>query len=352
MMIEAADKSWGIRFSMETGLRMLFESGQDQVGRTNGEIMLRRWRPYIYYCIDNCLYEIEMAWDMDGFGTGNAKNSTATEVGSIMQKGVVHFHLENLNPFLPTMDIGGDVSALSFGLSRRGSSTVGAQLEYDLLTRNIGPNTGRAGWGVVFNWDDRSLSGIGIPGRIGRYQLSMASISEGDDNLSSFTDRKDFGSYISVFPFSELKNKWLRGFMFELGSWFCNVDQRQQAINGCNRFRIRDNGDAARQTLFDTGANSIGEGLFTAISPGITWTVGAYRLRAMGAFAQAADGNFTPPTAVSKRGKKRAHDFLIGHDLFLWSPKGFFTGSPNTPGSILVSTQLSAHRRVVRCTKM
>ena len=69
MMIEAADKSWGIRFSMETGLRMLFESGQDQVGRTNGEIMLRRWRPYIYYCIDNCLYEIEI-----GLGYGRIWN--------------------------------------------------------------------------------------------------------------------------------------------------------------------------------------------------------------------------------------------------------------------------------------
>ena len=76
--IEAADKSWGIRFSMETHLRWLFESGQDAVGRTNGEIMLRRWRPEIYYCIDNCLYEIDMRFDMDGFGTGNAKNSTNT----------------------------------------------------------------------------------------------------------------------------------------------------------------------------------------------------------------------------------------------------------------------------------
>src|SRR6266540_3499725 len=76
--IEAADKSWGIRFGIETNLRMLFESGQDQIGRTNGEVMLRRWRPNIFYCIDNCLYEIEMAWDMDGFGTGNAKNSTNT----------------------------------------------------------------------------------------------------------------------------------------------------------------------------------------------------------------------------------------------------------------------------------
>src|SRR5262245_6040525 len=39
--ITAADKSWGIRFSMETNLRMMFESVQDQVGRTNGAIMLR-----------------------------------------------------------------------------------------------------------------------------------------------------------------------------------------------------------------------------------------------------------------------------------------------------------------------
>ena len=205
-----------------------------------------------------------MGWDMDGFGTGNAKNSTATDVGSIMQRGVVHFHLENLNPFLPTVDIGGDIST-SFSLSRQGSSAVGAQMEYDLLSRNVGPNTGRAGWGIVFNWDDRSLSGIGIPGRIGRYQFAMASVAEGDDNLSSFTDRKDFTTYISVFPFSQLKNKWMQGFMFEFGSWFCNVDQRQTAVNGCNRVRIQDNGDAARQTLFDTGANSIGEGLFTAI---------------------------------------------------------------------------------------
>jgi hypothetical protein len=29
---------------------------------------------------------------------------------------------------------------------------------------------------------------------------------------------------------------------------------------------------------------------------------------------------------------------LIGHDLFLWSPKGFLTGSANTAGSILVGT--------------
>ena len=338
--ITAADKSWGVRFSMETNLRMMFESGQDAVGRTNGEVMLRRWRPTFWYCIDNCLYEIETSIDMDGFGTGNAKNSTNTGGSSIMQRGVVHFHLENLNPFMPTVDIGGDIST-SLSTSRQGSSAVGAQIEYDLLSRNFGINTGRAGWGFVFNWDDRSLSGIGIPGRIGRYQFAMASVAEGDDNLSSFTDRKDFTQYISIFPFSELKNKWLQGFMFEFGAWLCNVDQRAQADNGCARYRIQDNGDAGRQTLFDTGAASVGEGLTTFFMPGITWTVGPYRIRAVGGFAASEDGNFSAPPAggsAALRGKKRAHDWLIGHDLFLWSPKGFLTGSANTPGSILVGT--------------
>ena len=197
MNIKAAEKSWGIRFGIEAHLRGLFESGQDAVGRTNGEVMLRRWRPTIFYCIDNCLYEIEMSWDMDGFGTGNAKNSTNTATQLDHAARGYPFHLENLNPFLPTVDIGGDVST-SFSLSRQGSSAVGAQMDYDLLTRNFGPNTGRAGWGYVFNWDDRSLSGIGIPGRIGRYQFAMASINEGDDNLSSFTDRKDF-NHILIF---------------------------------------------------------------------------------------------------------------------------------------------------------
>ena len=70
---------------------------------------------------------------MDGFGTGNAKNSTNTGGSSIMQRGVVHFHLENLNPFLPTVDIGGDIST-SFSLSRQGSSAVGTQMDYDLLS--------------------------------------------------------------------------------------------------------------------------------------------------------------------------------------------------------------------------
>ena len=216
-------------------------------------------------------------------------------------------------------------------LARQGSGSTGAQAEYDLHTSNNGFNTGRAGSGIALNWDDRSLSSIGIPGRIGRFQLGMSSIAEGDDGIQSFTDRKDFNIYGNIQPFSQLKNKWIRGLIFEYGSWFCNVDNRANE-NGCSRYRVRDNArGGGRQTLFDTGANSIGDGLHRAHGPGIVWNVGPYTARAMGHFQQSEDRGGT-------RGKKSAHSFLFGHDLFFWSPKGFLTGSATTTNSILIGT--------------
>ncbi|HEY7165351.1 MAG TPA: hypothetical protein VIB79_12365 [Candidatus Binatia bacterium] len=340
LFIEAADKAWGIRFTIESHFRVEFEAGRDEQGRTNGEMMLRRFRPGFFFCINNCLWEIEATLDMDGFGTGNAKNSQGA-VGSIMQRGVVHTHLENLNPFLPTFDFGGDVST-SMSTARQGSSSTGTQMDYDLFSRNNGFNTGRAGWGYVLNWDDRSLEGIGIPGRIGRFQLAMASVGEGDDNLSSMTDKKDFVTYFSIQPMSQIKNKWLSGLTFEWGAWFCNNDPRAASAgaaamggsNGCAAMAVQDNGDSRRQTLYTTGADSIGRGLTFFTMPGLTWEVGPYRLRAWGAFQTNEDGH----SPVGATGHKSGNGWGIGHDLFLWSPKGFLTGSSATPGSIYFGT--------------
>jgi hypothetical protein len=338
--IEAADKSWSFRPTLETYFRMLFEEGRDQVGRTNGEIMGRRFRPGFFFCINNCLYEFEATIDMDGFGTGNAKDATGENVGSILQRGVINFHLENLNPFLPTMQVGMEVQN-SMSTARQGSSSVGSQAEYDLHTRNNGFNTGRTGNGISLFWDDRSLSGIGIPGRISRFNLGMGNIAEGDDGLSSFTDRKDFNVYLNLQPFSQLKNIWLRGLAFEMGAWFCNVDNRALE-NGCDRYRVRDHGDGGRQTLFDSGAGSIGDGLHTGLTPGIVWQIGPYTVRGMGHFQRSEDRGGT-------RGRKKGNSFLIGHDLFLWSPKGFLTGSTATPGSILIGTHFERVDMSVGC---
>jgi hypothetical protein len=334
--VEAADKSWSFRSSLESHFRMNLLSGKDSIGRTNGEIEGRRFRPSFFYCLNNCLWELEAALDLDGFGGGNGKNATGDDFGSQLQRAALHFHAENLNPFMPTVTIGMDISGASTSTVRQGSGAVGSQAEYDLHTANNGNNTGRAGNGIVFNWDDRSLSGIGVPGRISRFQLSMANIAEGDDGLSSFTDRKDFNVFLGIDPFSQLKSTWLRGLHFEGAAWFCNVDDRA-AENGCSRYRIRDNSRAGRQTLFDTGANSIGEGLHTALTPGFGWQIGPYRLRAMGHFQRSEDGAGAIGRTTTP-GKKRANSWLIGHDLFLWSPKGFLTGSANTAGSVLLGT--------------
>jgi hypothetical protein len=338
MMIEAADKSWSFRTELEAHFRMLFESGRDQIGRTNGEIMGRRFRPYFYFCKMNCFYELELGLDLDGFGTGNAKNATGTTVGGILQRGALHVDFEQLNPWLPTFDIGMDISTTgAAAISRQGSSNTGVQREYDLMTRNVGPNTGRAGQGMNLRWDNRSLSKIGIPGRISRLSFAMASISEGDDGLSSYKDAgHNFDGYIGINPFSQLKNKWLRGLLVEYGWWACNNQgYGGNTDNGCSRVRLRDHGDAAKQTLFDTGSDSVGKGWYNTYSPGIAWTVGPYRLRAMGMFLDVNDHPGAGASANAGR-KKTAHSFLIGHDLFLWSPKGWLTGSSSTTGSVLL----------------
>ena len=53
--VEAADKAWSFRASLESHFRMNFLSGKDSIGRTNGEIEGRRFRPSFFYCINNCL---------------------------------------------------------------------------------------------------------------------------------------------------------------------------------------------------------------------------------------------------------------------------------------------------------
>jgi hypothetical protein len=329
VFMEAADKSWSLRHSVETHFRYEFLSGRDQVGRSNGELEGRRFRPEFYLCINNCLWQVDWRLDLDGFG-GQTD----------LQRGVIYFDAEQFSPWLPVVQFGMDTTnAGPNSRSRQGSGATGAQAEYDMWTQNQGFNTGSASSGVSFIWDDRSLSSIGIPGRISRLQVGMNAYGEGGDGAQIGTDRKDFATYMSVEPFSQLKNKWIRGMLFEYGAWFCNVDGRQQVANGCSRYRVRDNSrSSGRQTLFDTGSNTIGDGLHVQHGPGMLWNIGPYTLRTMMNFNTSEDraGNGAGSILANTRGHKKGRIFLIGHDLFLWSPKGFLTGSATTTGSILV----------------
>jgi len=341
MMIEAADKSWSFRNSFEAQFRYLFETGRSSIGRSSGELMGRRFRPEFYLCVNNCLWQIDWRLDLDGFGTNTA-----------LQRGMLYFNANQLNPWLPAVGIGMDTTNSGPGsLSRQGSGNVGAQAEYDLHTRNNGFNTGSASYGTTLTWDDRSLEAIGIPGRIGRFQVGMNAYGEGGDGTQLNTDRKDFHAYLSLMPMSQVKNKWLSGFTFEYGAWFCNVDGRAVA-NGCNRYAVQDHGDGGRQTLFTTGTNSIGRGLSFFHGPGIVYSVGPYTLRAMGAFQTSEDGGGSGPGSIlgtNTRGQKKSHNFLIAHDLYVWSPKGWFTGTSNDTGSVLVGTHFERVDMSIGC---
>jgi len=368
LSVEAADKAWGVRFTVETHFRYEFEHGLDQQGRSTAELMGRRFRPGFFYCINNCLWEIEATLDMDGFGTGNAKNSTGSTLSSILQRGAVNVHLENLNPFMPTIQFGMDIqNAFGSSLSRQGSGAVGAQAEYDLVSRGNGFNTGRAGQGIVLNWQDRSLSNIWIPGRIGLFQVGASSIGEGDDGLSSFKQGfKNWNIYNSIQPFSEIKNKWLSGLTFEGGVWLCNNNLRAfqanttaggiNTVNGCQSFQIQDNGDGGRQSLISSG--NMGKGWVVTPGAGISYNVGPNTLRLAfttegGADGGPRDGGRNAGNTASPgntRANKRSRGWLIGDDLYMWSPKGFLTGSSTTPGSILVGTHFERAQININCT--
>src|SRR4029450_5664892 len=70
-------------------------------------------------------------------------------------------------------------------------------------------------------------------------------------------------------------------------------------------------------------------------------SIGTSRQGAAGGFQRYEDRGGTD-------GKKKGNMFLIGHDIFLWSLNGFFTGSANAPGSILFGPHFE--RTDVSCT--
>jgi hypothetical protein len=253
-----------------------------------------------------------VALDLDGFGTGSGHGGAPdTTNGSITQRAVAYIHFENINPWLPTFYFGMDGPADISGY-RQGSSNTSAQLEYDLLSRNNGFNTGRFGNGVGLRWDDLPLSQIGIPGRA-RMNFATATIGEGDDGLSSGKDRRSYSVYLQLEPFTQLKNKWLSGLGMSWGAWFCNLDDRA-FDNACDELRIRDNGPGGRQDLFRSGPIE-SPGTMHFVTPSLGWKIGPYQFRAAGGW-QRYEGE-----------PIKGRNFLLANELMVWSPKGFLTGS-------------------------
>ena len=179
--------------------------------------------------------------------------------------------------------------------------------------------------------------------------LGMATFGEGDDGRSSNTDRKDFAVYGRVEPFTKMKNKWIEGLGFEtIGV----VVQRRPASRTHRRRsiqrepalrEIRAHAGVCRSRTMATAAVRRCFSSRRRVAP-VAPRIGSGLAR-VGKWdpTRCACGGVSRITTlpITDQGvDAKGRDFLIAHDMFLWSPKGFLTGDSTIPGSVLIGHPL------------
>jgi hypothetical protein len=307
--------------------RSNFAADEDAARPGAGEINARRVRPTWYFCLNDCFYEGEIALDIDGMGGGSGhanrfhgltiveegEDSADGVNGDLMQRAVAYVHFENVHPWLPTFYFGADApSAIS--TYRQASSNVSFQLEYDMLSRNNGYNTGSMGTGYGLEWSNLPVG----PGAL-NVVYALGKVGAGGDGGAIASDQKDHVLYVQYLPFNKTKNKWISGLGLEWGGWWCNFDVNAFE-NGCASTRARETEGSQRDQMWRGNNEDGGDGFFWNL--GLGWRVGPYFLRGIYA-RQTYDHSST-----------KSYLWMLANELMLWSPKGFLTGSYSTPGTL------------------
>jgi hypothetical protein len=319
MTITGADKSWAfnvtyrldIHMNNQVDSRSHFrgnddgEFGEIASGITNGELAPRRNRFTFVFCWDDCFYE--MTHTMDYERAGRIAQARDNELA---------FHFEQWNPYLPMFSIGLRRGAGATHLGR--SSSSDAKMEHDMIfgLGNFSGAGSHAGMGL--HWD-RVPVGTGDATLFVNYGSS----SNGTHMEFVDSDRKTIKAFAGTRPFSKIKNKWIQGLEFGVGLQGGAVDR----FDGTGDGAIETHEERSSQTLFEF--EDVGNGWSSIIVPGMKWRIGPYQLR----------GNWhrvrTEGRDDDLRGIKGT-GWDVSQQIFVWSPKGFLTGSPSTPGSLLV----------------
>jgi len=317
LKIDGPGRAWSIRFHIRYHAWMLFRSGNSSERSGQGEIFNRRVRPGVNFCYLNCLYEVEFEMDWDGNDTDITRAGTPK-----LRRAVAHINLQRINPWLPEFYFGNKGGA---GSARLRDSSGDAKLEYDIVTRS---QFNTLSWdnGFGLNWRNIPLKSIGIPGRIGWFNFVRANIEPGEGE-GNFTDKADYIFSFGIEPFRYTKNKWLKGLEWSFGAWFCNGDANATDVR-CDRMRLRETDGPDRQTVWEADySGPFHDGVDSHMTiQTLLWRFGPYQLRTTSVWMR-LDGS---------EGSPRIRGWEISHQLFLWSPKGFLTGSDRTPGSVLV----------------
>jgi len=291
-----------------------FSDAQDRGGLTTGDLFTRRFRPGLTLCVMDCLYEWQQLWDIDTGDVGANQNS-----GLFM-------NFSKINPWLPDVSVGDEISPISWGYVIR-SSTSSAQVELasDLVANGFtGAKLSRRNIGL--RWLDKPI--LGMPGTFDtafEYQIGGGQ----SENVQSDTDRRQFVGTIGARPFSRSKNRWLDRFKLGMSAAVTSLDSRS-GVQG-RRLRIRTDERNGRLTLLD--ANGIGDGLAHDLQGGFEWGFGPYLIRVELGLTKYQSGK-VGATAGSGFSNVTGGYWRIGNEIFLWSPKGLLTGGAYQPGSV------------------
>jgi hypothetical protein len=319
MTIEAADKSWAFNVSYRLHIHMNNnvdgrahfrgnddgEFGEIASGVTNGELAPRRNRFNFLFCWDDCFYSIEHAMDYER--APRIANARDNEVA---------FHFEQWNPYLPMFSLGLRRGAGATHLGR--SSTSDAKLEHNMIF-------GFGNWSGAGSHAGAGLFWNRVPVGPGDVSLAINYLSSQGGTHMEFidSDRKGIRSFVGTRPFSKMKGaKWIQGLEFGVGLQAQATDRFVGEDH-----EIATHEERSSQTLFEL--DDAGSGWSYLVIPGMRWRIGPYMLR----------GNWhgvrTEGRDDGNRGIKGT-GWNISNQIFLWSPKGFLTGSPSTAGSLLL----------------
>jgi hypothetical protein len=328
LTIAAADKSWSFNTTYRINMyiynqinqksNFVNDEGEQAFSGTYGEIFPRRNRLYFNYCWADCFYAFE--YSIDG--------ETAPRVASVRDN-EFFVHFDQWNPYLPYFSIGLRRGAGRTHISR--SSDNDGKVEHSIVLDGFawGGDGSHAGAGL--GWEGVDMG----PGELDLF-LNYASSRQGTHQEFVNENRKGFMGFFGVRPFANIKNKWISGFEVGVGYQAHSQDTPFNA-NGAfagNEVRVRNVERRGRQDLFTPEAiqedQNHGGGFSWVAIPGLKWVIGPYMFRGVWLKTQYEGRN------DNQRGLEGT-GWTIDHQLMLWSPKGFLTGSQTTPGTIMVS---------------
>jgi hypothetical protein len=332
LTVSGADKSWSFNMSARfniynyniLGAKSNYNDNgvQRNTGSTAFELYPRRARVYTTFCWANCFYSYEHSID----------GETADRDASFRDNEFL-VNFTQLNPWLPYFSVGLRRGAGRTHISR--SSDNDGKVEHSIILDGFdwGGDGSHAGMGL--GWDGVDIG----PGEYELY-LNFASSQQGTWQEFLPSDRKGFLGFIGGKPFSKTKNKWISGLDVGVGYQGESQDRPENfdPFESGNRVRVRNGERKSRQTFWEPAPLSaggseqnVGSGWSSVWIPGMKWAVGPYFFRFVYVNTRFANINPGIGSGISGSG------WTIDHQVKLWSPKGFFTGSQTTPNSLIFS---------------